>query len=351
MSTGPSPTRSLRCRGAGSRTCWRPPSTQADPQGADQLSAMKAAERYVSTGRSTEYGLKTLIARANAGDVIWFSAMVGRIADILAAQGDPDTVDVRRSKAIGILAQPAVALDLLARHQADPDPHPQTEPAAGRRPEAGDRPGQPSRSRGPEEAPNREPHVGPVRPGRPARSRLDEAKLRPPVTLYLHLAAEALLAGHGVVGMEDVGPGPARPAPRTPRRPGPDPAATSHRPHRHHPRRRLPHPPADAGTRRSPQPHRHLPLGHHPRPRLRPRPHHPLPHAPAAAGRPARPTSATSAPSTGATTGPKRWPAGGSDNPNPASTSGAHPTAGSTASTTTAPTPTATPPTPTLSGT
>lgn len=93
---------------------------QADPQGADQLSAMRAADRYVSTGRSTRYGLKTLIARANAGD-----------HDHVSVRSDPFNADARR---------------------------------------------------------------------------LDEAKLRPPVTLYLHQSAEALVAGHGVVRMEDVGP-------------------------------------------------------------------------------------------------------------------------------------------------
>jgi hypothetical protein len=51
-------------------------------------------------------GLKTLIARAASGDAVWFMATINRIADILAADGAPDPVGVRRSKAIGILAQP-----------------------------------------------------------------------------------------------------------------------------------------------------------------------------------------------------------------------------------------------------
>ena len=70
-------------------------------------------------GRSSEHGLKLIIARATAGDAIWFKATIDRIADILAKQGDTDTVDVRRSKAIGILAQPAQALHLLCQHQGD----------------------------------------------------------------------------------------------------------------------------------------------------------------------------------------------------------------------------------------
>jgi hypothetical protein len=60
-----------------------------------------------------------IIARATAGDVIWFKATIDRIADILALQGDQDSIDIRRSKAIGILAQPAQALQLLCQHQHD----------------------------------------------------------------------------------------------------------------------------------------------------------------------------------------------------------------------------------------
>jgi hypothetical protein len=44
---------------------------------------------------------------------------IDRIADILTRHGNDDPVDVRRSKAIGILAQPAEALRLLCQHQDD----------------------------------------------------------------------------------------------------------------------------------------------------------------------------------------------------------------------------------------
>lgn len=68
-------------------------------------------------------GLKTIIARAASGDTAWFLATINRIADVLAAQGDPDPVGTRRSKAMGILAQPAEALRLLANHSGDPTNH------------------------------------------------------------------------------------------------------------------------------------------------------------------------------------------------------------------------------------
>ena len=85
----------------------------ADPAGAEQRAALAARERFVRLGRKSEHGLKLIIARATAGDAIWLKATIDRIADILGREGDTDSIDIRRSKAIGILAQPAEALQLL----------------------------------------------------------------------------------------------------------------------------------------------------------------------------------------------------------------------------------------------
>src|SRR5918995_2278214 len=90
---------------------------EADPQAAEQRARAAERDRFVRAGQANAEGLKLLIAQANAGDVITFMAMVNRIAEILAFDGDPDPADVRRSKAIGILAQPAYALHLLIAHQ------------------------------------------------------------------------------------------------------------------------------------------------------------------------------------------------------------------------------------------
>ena len=92
----------------------------ADPVGAEQQAAAAAQERS-SVGRDGEHGLKLIIARATAGDAIWFKATIDRIAYILDQQGDTDSVDIRRSKAIGILAQPAQALQLLCQQQHQHD--------------------------------------------------------------------------------------------------------------------------------------------------------------------------------------------------------------------------------------
>ncbi|HEU4547732.1 MAG TPA: hypothetical protein VFR88_15690, partial [Microlunatus sp.] len=91
---------------------------EADPAAAEERARAAALDRFVRTGQSSEFGLKTLVARAAAGDVVFFVAMVDRIAQILLLQGDTDRVDVRRSKAIGILATPARALLMLQQAEA-----------------------------------------------------------------------------------------------------------------------------------------------------------------------------------------------------------------------------------------
>ena len=100
---------------------------EADPKAAEEQAKIWEAERFVRAGRTSQSGLKLLIAKANAGDVIWFMATVNRIAEILRLQGDMDSADVRRSKAIGILAQPALALQLLweFRNEQRPAAEPQ----------------------------------------------------------------------------------------------------------------------------------------------------------------------------------------------------------------------------------
>jgi hypothetical protein len=94
---------------------------EADPKAAEHRAQAAERDRFVRARQANPAGLKLLIAQANAGDVLTFMAMVNRIADILAFDGDSDPVDVRRSKAIGILAQPAYALHLLITHQNQAD--------------------------------------------------------------------------------------------------------------------------------------------------------------------------------------------------------------------------------------
>src|SRR5215212_9260418 len=199
---------------------------EADPQAAEERAKIWEAERFVRAGRTGQTGLKLLIARANAGDVIWFMAMVNRLAEILRLRGDFDSADVRRSKAIGVLAQPAVALQLLwdfrdelhpsepqrsgepIDNEPDPAPDRSTKPCAEHWEsdlfDYDDR-ADPLLASGP--VSGQELHSAGRAPGRwvdgPAHdggelvirpTGLDHRRLRPRAVLHIHLSQEALLA-------------------------------------------------------------------------------------------------------------------------------------------------------------
>jgi hypothetical protein len=202
----------------------------AEPEAAEQRAAAAAEERFVRLGRSSEHGLKMIIARAAAGDAIWFKATIDRIADILARQGDDDPVDVRRSKAIGILAQPAEALRLLCQHQdndcddsdgpAEPD-DPGQEPAEDD-PESGEDDidlDQPAASNAADitsetgVADQQWPALDPAAEEEATHRSLqilsppfNPDKARPRAIVYVHLSVEALTAGTGIARVENVGP-------------------------------------------------------------------------------------------------------------------------------------------------
>jgi len=93
---------------------------EADPEAARQREEAAATSVGV-WAFDGEHGLKTLVAKAASGDVTWFLAVVVRIADLLALEGDRDEADARRAKAVGVLAQPARALALLLAHADDTD--------------------------------------------------------------------------------------------------------------------------------------------------------------------------------------------------------------------------------------
>jgi hypothetical protein len=131
----------------------------ADPAAAEARRVAAELDRFVVTGQSTEHGLKTLVARATAGEVIYLVAMVDRIAEILLQQGDADPIGPRRSKALGILAHPARALALLQ---------------------------------------------DPVLEAGPVVS--TGSTTRGAATLYVHVSKESLQSGEGVARMEGVGP-------------------------------------------------------------------------------------------------------------------------------------------------
>lgn len=148
---------------------------QADPA----LAAERAEQARQARGvwaYPGEDGLKTLVAKAAAGDVTWLLATVNRLADVLAARGDTDPADHRRAKALGLLARPAEALQLLVDHQDDED-----------------------RRREPDREPGDEDDhqsLRLARPPGPART------ATPQLVLHFHLSETTIAAAHGVVRPE-----------------------------------------------------------------------------------------------------------------------------------------------------
>jgi hypothetical protein len=159
---------------------------EADPEAAEARRLAAEMQRFVSTGQSNEYGLKTLIAKAQAGEVIVFVAMCDRVAEVLLLEGDTDAVDVRRSRALGVLANPARALALLEKHAAKRDEFTSD----------GD--------------PLDEPLPCPACGGAPAPRHfpIDPDKLRPKAVLYIRISEEALRSRTGVAVCTNAGVGP-----------------------------------------------------------------------------------------------------------------------------------------------
>ncbi|WP_329004152.1 HNH endonuclease [Kribbella sp. NBC_00709] len=93
---------------------------QADPELAKAQSEAAARARGVFVAPADAHGTKRFWVRAAAGDVIRFDATIDDLARALKTLGDTDTLDQRRAKAIGWIADPAAAHQLLevARHLA-----------------------------------------------------------------------------------------------------------------------------------------------------------------------------------------------------------------------------------------
>jgi Domain of unknown function (DUF222) len=196
---------------------------EADPVGAEQRAALAAQQRFVRLGRKSEHGLKTIIARAAAGDAIFFKAIIDRIAEILGRRGDIDTIDVRRSKAIGILAQPAEALRLLCEHQddwdgpvepTDLDQEPADEEELDLDETVHDDNADLAEAASPQSNTGSDPPFSTSDSAGEESHRslrlipppFDPKRARPRAVIYVHLAAEALIAGLGIARIEEVGP-------------------------------------------------------------------------------------------------------------------------------------------------
>ena len=89
----------------------------ADPVLHEERVEAERGRRYVSSGRSDEYGLRTVIARVEAGDAVWVEATVARVAEIITDRHPDASADEVRAIAFGWLARPAELLQLLLEHR------------------------------------------------------------------------------------------------------------------------------------------------------------------------------------------------------------------------------------------
>ena len=145
----------------------------ADPEGA--AIAVDLAERAqgVWVKQSSDHGIKDIHVRTEAPNAIWFAAAIDRIADGIGLLGDDSTKDIRRARAVGIIAHPQQTLEVYAL-------------AA-----------QSSASSIPAALPD----------GSLPSGRVRQATPRPAATLYVHLTRDALSGTAGeVVRVEGVGP-------------------------------------------------------------------------------------------------------------------------------------------------
>ncbi|MDR6174564.1 hypothetical protein QE364_002351 [Nocardioides zeae] len=168
---------------------------EADPALHEERVEEEKRRRYVGLGRTDEYGLRTLIARLDAGDAAWVQATVTRVAEIITP-GHPDaTADEVRAIALGYLARPAELLALLVEHEtAAPAETAETADPAQVGPVTDDEPLAPSRAT-----------ALSVDVLDKLRS-TDLAKLRPKAVLYVHLHEATLLSMKGVARVEELGP-------------------------------------------------------------------------------------------------------------------------------------------------
>ncbi|MDX6302834.1 MAG: hypothetical protein QOF53_4048 [Nocardioidaceae bacterium] len=201
----------------------------ADPETAAMREAARVKEQFAKRTRSSEDGTAGFYVRSTVGVIARLDATVEFVADALKAFGDTEDRDLRRVKAILILCNPAKAVELLAAFAAMRS---RTLPADGDVPEsptAGEATDAPDHH-------DAEPDVGPddalarmdafarrvgFTPCRlpawlAARTSTEDvpefvfdwSKLLPPVTLNLHICAEAAddAPGQAVVRWDGVGP-------------------------------------------------------------------------------------------------------------------------------------------------
>jgi hypothetical protein len=147
-----------------------------DPEAAHAQEQRAAQTRGVWLDGQMLHGTRAIHIEADALDAAAFDTTIGDLADALARFGDTDTLDVRRAKSVGTIADPQAALDLLTGQG-----RPGTEAQHGCR---ADQPGSDAGGQ----------------PGSPWKK-----GRRPRVALYVHLHQDAIETGTGVGRVEGLG--------------------------------------------------------------------------------------------------------------------------------------------------
>ncbi len=148
----------------------------ADPDAAAAREEATARDCFAKATRSTEHGMRGFYVRADFATIARIDATVAYLARALLAMGDTSNLDVRRTKAVLIMANPTQAVKILqayAKWQRQPVPTETTDADSATDTEA------------PALTPERfDPAV--------AAELLDEAKLLPTVWLFAHLAGSSV---------------------------------------------------------------------------------------------------------------------------------------------------------------
>src|SRR4051794_36379544 len=90
----------------------------ADPAQAAEREAARVSEQFAKRTRASEAGTAGFYLRSTVGVIARLDATVAFLADALAAFGDTECEDLRRVKAVAVLATPARAVELLAAFAA-----------------------------------------------------------------------------------------------------------------------------------------------------------------------------------------------------------------------------------------
>ncbi|MGI8702406.1 MAG: DUF222 domain-containing protein, partial [Nocardioidaceae bacterium] len=146
----------------------------ADPDQAAADTQATDDSRGVWVGRDVDHGVASVFARADAPDIAAFDKSLDTVARALRLLGDDATHDVRRAKALGVLANPQAAIELVDTAEAA--------------------------RRAVREAAEGAAPAGTSSVGDRRRCTLG------PATLYVHVSRQALTDGGGVARVEDLGP-------------------------------------------------------------------------------------------------------------------------------------------------